>query len=97
MQYAESKVISRRNRINEKKVDELKKKTDLKVDYQIKSKYVDGSIQEEIKFFNGKVNGQSEFDIASIRKTIRKNEQQKATMLKSVKQNLLERFKEAAK
>ena len=51
VEYAESLINKRRTRLFEKKVHVIKKRTDLKVDYQLKSNFVDRSIEKDIKFF----------------------------------------------
>ena len=75
--HAEKLILKRRARIHEKKIDELKKRTDVKIDFQNKIKYLDYNIEDDIKYFKGSNTLEvptEKLDIPAIKKEVRKNE-----------------------
>ena len=74
--HAEQLILSRRNRLHIKKYDELRERTNIKIDYEIRNNYVETLIEETIEFLktNKERFDPHKIDIFALRKVVRNNE-----------------------
>lgn len=83
MNFAENLILKRRNRIRDKHLQLLLKRTHQKLDYHSKNHFVESEIEEDIRFFQSSVrmfklkkkDKNLDFDYTHIKRILRKNQE----------------------
>lgn len=73
LDYAEDLQIKRRQKIRFKRVDNLRERANIKIDFRTKNKFIQNQIENDINFFNCRYNKNVEMDLDEIRKILTEN------------------------